>query len=85
MKCDTKSKRILFGSLDGRMFSIDAGSGQTDDGFGKAGWIDFRGGVADKFPKRDYGMSSPAVVYEDLVIREASLDLRRRSASGRVW
>ena len=65
---DTKSKRILFGTLDGRLFSIDAVSGKPDDSFGKAGWIDLRAGVADKFPKRDYGMSSPPIVYKDLVI-----------------
>ncbi len=63
-----KRKRILFGTLDGRLFSIDAVSGKPDDSFGQAGWVDLRAGVADKFPKRDYGMSSPPIVYKDLVI-----------------
>ncbi len=65
---DAKNSRILFGTLDGRLFSINALSGKPDDNFGQAGWIDLRKGVADSFPKRDYGMSSPPIVYKDLVI-----------------
>jgi glucose dehydrogenase len=65
---DGTMKRVLLGTLDGRLFSIDAVSGKPDDSFGKAGWIDTREGVADKFPNRGYSMTSPPAVYKNLII-----------------
>lgn len=65
---DGKQKRIFLGTLDGRLFSIDAISGKQDDSFGNAGWLDLRKGVADKFPDRGYGMTSPPAIYKNLVI-----------------
>ena len=65
---DGKRKRVFLGTLDGRLFSIDATSGKPDDSFGKAGWLDLREGTAEKFPDRGYGMSSPPVIYKNLVI-----------------
>jgi quinoprotein glucose dehydrogenase len=61
-------KRIFLGTLDGRLFSIEAATGKPDDSFGAAGFIDLRVGVADKFPNRGYGMTSPPAIYKDLVI-----------------
>src|SRR5947209_6631452 len=82
---DGKTKRILLGTLDGRLFSIDAVSGKPDDSFGQAGWIDLRQGVADKFPQRDYGMTSPPLVYKNLVICGAlTADGEPRGPSGDV-
>ncbi len=63
-----KGKRIFAGTLDGRLFSLDAKTGKPDDSFGKAGWIDLREGVADKFPDKGYGMTSPPAIYKNLVI-----------------
>jgi quinoprotein glucose dehydrogenase len=63
-----RQKRILLGTLDGRLFSLDAVTGKPDDSFGNAGWLDLRKGVADKFPDRGYGMTSPPAVYKNLVI-----------------
>ncbi len=65
---DGKKKRILLGTLDGRLFSIDANNGKQDDSFGNAGWVDLRKGAADKFPDRGYGMTSPPAIYRNLVI-----------------
>ena len=61
-------KRVFLGTLDGRLWSIDAKTGKPDDSFGKAGWLDLREGVADKYPNRGYGMTSPPAIYKDLVI-----------------
>src|SRR6266478_305465 len=61
-------KRVFLGTLDGRLFSIDAQNGKPDDSFGAAGWIDLRAGMADKYPNRNYGMTSPPAIYKDLVI-----------------
>jgi quinoprotein glucose dehydrogenase len=63
-----KKKRLFVGTLDGRLFSIDATTGLQDDSFGSAGWIDLRPGVAEKFPGRGYGMTSPPAIYKNLVI-----------------
>ncbi|MFN7995023.1 MAG: PQQ-binding-like beta-propeller repeat protein [Bryobacteraceae bacterium] len=61
-------RRVLLGTIDGRLFSIVAGTGRPDDSFGTAGWVDLRKGVADHFPGRSYGMTSPPAIYKDLVI-----------------
>jgi quinoprotein glucose dehydrogenase len=37
-------------------------------GFGNEGVVDLRKGVADGFPDKGYGMTSPPVIYKDLVI-----------------
>ena len=65
---DGKKKRVFLGTLDGRLFSIDAATGKQDDSFGNAGWLDLRKGSADKFPGRGYGMTSPPAIYKNLVI-----------------
>lgn len=61
-------QRIFLGTLDGRLFALDARSGQPALEFGQGGWIDFRAGVADRFPNRVCGLTSPPVIFENLVI-----------------
>ncbi len=65
---DGRRKQIFLATLDGRLFSIDASTGEMDRGFGKGGWLDLRDGVADRYPGKPYGMTSPPAVYKDLVI-----------------
>ncbi|HEU0140151.1 MAG TPA: pyrroloquinoline quinone-dependent dehydrogenase [Bryobacteraceae bacterium] len=65
---DGKAARVVFGTLDGRLFSIDAANGKPDPAFGEKGVVDLRKGVADRFPGRGYGMTSPPAIYKDLVI-----------------
>jgi glucose dehydrogenase len=65
---DGNEKRIILGTLDGRLVSIDAGSGKPDNNFGRNGFVDLRQDVADKFPGREYGMTSPPAVYKNLII-----------------
>jgi glucose dehydrogenase len=61
-------KRLFFGTLDGRLYSVDAATGKSDSAFGDGGSIDLRAGVADAFPRLSYGMTSPPVVYRNMVI-----------------
>ena len=61
-------KRIYLGTLDGRLFALDASNGKPVAGFGDNGFINLRTGVADRFPERAYGMTSPPLIYKDLVI-----------------
>ncbi len=65
---DGKQKRIFYGTLDARLFSIDAATGEPDPAFGKDGVVNLREGVADQFPNRGYGMTSPPAIYKNLVI-----------------
>jgi quinoprotein glucose dehydrogenase len=56
------ARRLLFGTLDGRLFALDAATG-------KPYWeINLREGTADRFPNRAYGLTSPPAVYKNLVI-----------------
>jgi quinoprotein glucose dehydrogenase len=61
-------RRIFYGTLDARLISIDAATGEPDPAFGNKGSVDLRVGVADKFPGRGYGMTSPPAIYKNLVI-----------------
>src|SRR5688572_21671589 len=61
-------KRIFIGTLDGRLFALNARTGKPVPGFGNEGSIDLRKGVADEFPDSGYGLTSPVAVYKDLVI-----------------
>jgi glucose dehydrogenase len=63
-----RSKRIFLGTLDGRLFSIDAMNGKPNQNFGDNGFVNLRVGAADSFPERVYGMTSPPLIYQDLVI-----------------
>jgi quinoprotein glucose dehydrogenase len=65
---DGKRARLFYGTLDGRLWSIDAITGKPDPHFGNRGSIDLRPGVADQFPHLSYGMSSPPAIYRNLVI-----------------
>jgi quinoprotein glucose dehydrogenase len=61
-------KRIFFGTLDGRLFALDARGGKPITTFGRGGFIDLRKGFADRFSNQICGMTSPPVIYRDLVI-----------------
>jgi len=65
---DGKQKRILLGTLDGRLISIDAKTGVPDGGFGAGGTVDMHEGVAEKYRNREYGMTSPPAVYKNVII-----------------
>ncbi|HKX00442.1 MAG TPA: pyrroloquinoline quinone-dependent dehydrogenase [Bryobacteraceae bacterium] len=65
---DGKARRVFVGTLDGRLVSIDAKSGKPDEAFGNASVVDLRPGVADQFPNREYGMTSPPAIYKNLII-----------------
>lgn len=60
--------RIFLGTLDGRLISLDPESGKPDPAFGKNGSVDLRLGVAEDFPDKHLGMTSPPVVYRNVVI-----------------
>src|SRR5438270_4182626 len=59
-----RDQRIFLGTLDGRLFAMDAHTGKAVDAFGTGGFVNLRLGVADKFPGKTYGMSSPPAIYK---------------------
>ena len=62
-------KRLLYlGDIEGRLWALDAKTGQPDPAFGVAGKVDLRAGMADAFPEAQYGMTSPVAVCGDVVI-----------------
>jgi quinoprotein glucose dehydrogenase len=65
---DGKRERLVYGTIDGRLFSIDAATGKPDPGFGENGVVNLRKDTADKFPGRAYGMTSPPAIFENLAI-----------------
>jgi len=65
--------RILSGTFDGRLVALNAKSGVPVPGFGQEGVLNLRTGVADKFPKSVYAVTSPPAIYQDLVITGAEV------------
>ncbi len=64
-------RRILFGTGDGRLMSLDAATGRPDPRFGDHGAVDLRKGAADRWPESEYAVTSPPAIYRDLVITGA--------------
>lgn len=65
--------RILFGTRDGRLIALDAATGMPAAGFGVDGILDLKtpelvGDMAGKPGVAQYGMTSPPVLFGDLVI-----------------
>jgi PQQ-dependent dehydrogenase (methanol/ethanol family) len=62
---------ILAGTSDGRLLALNAKTGKLVPGFGKEGTVDLRVGVTEKFPAAPYHMSSPGMVYRNLIVTGA--------------
>jgi membrane-bound PQQ-dependent dehydrogenase (glucose/quinate/shikimate family) len=64
-------QRILFGTVDGRLISLDALTGKPATEFGRGGFVDLRAGGADHWkqdPSWGARVTSPPVVFKDLII-----------------
>ncbi len=61
-------RRILMGTPDGRLISLDALTGRPDPRFGKGGTVDLRAGYGRDLSRLNYGCTSAPAVFEDLVI-----------------
>ncbi|HET9178407.1 MAG TPA: pyrroloquinoline quinone-dependent dehydrogenase [Terriglobia bacterium] len=65
---DGNRKRIFLADLQGRLFALDALSGKLAAEFGDKGVLNLRQGMADKFPRRAYGLTSPVAVCRNVAI-----------------
>jgi len=60
--------RIFFATNDSYLWSLDADTGQPISGFGDAGRIDLTRGLGRDFERRLYGVVSPPLVTNDVVV-----------------
>lgn len=67
-------RRILHGTADGRLFSLDAGTGKLDPRFGTAGVKDLREDVERDLSRLNYGPTSAPAIWRDTVILGFSCD-----------
>jgi membrane-bound PQQ-dependent dehydrogenase (glucose/quinate/shikimate family) len=66
-----RDKRILYGTVDGRLYALDAETGKTYSDFGAGGFVDLRANGAGAWandPTWGARVTSPPAVYRDLVI-----------------
>ena len=63
--------QIVFGTSDAKLISLNANTGKPVPGFGNEGMVDLKQGVMNGFPNAFYDLSSPPIVYKDLVITGA--------------
>jgi membrane-bound PQQ-dependent dehydrogenase (glucose/quinate/shikimate family) len=64
----SRERRLLFGTYDGRLIALDAESGRPCRGFGNDGTIDLKAGFTERWPRAEYGVSSPPAIYRNLAI-----------------
>jgi quinoprotein glucose dehydrogenase len=62
------ARRILMGTSEGRLISLDARNGKPDPAFGSSGEVDLRAGVERDLKGLAYGVTSPPAIFEDIVI-----------------
>jgi glucose dehydrogenase len=60
--------RIVFGTDKAQLVALDAKTGRPANEFGDNGTVDFDAGVLEKYPHARYAITSPPVIYRDLVI-----------------
>ncbi len=61
-------RRILHGTADGRLISIDARTGKPDPLFGNGGEVSLRAGLDRDLSEMAYGPTSAPAVFENIVI-----------------
>ena len=70
---ETLPAQVVVGTMNGFLFTLNAKTGKLTKTFGDNGIVNLKSGVADKFPRGRYGMSSPAAIYKNLIFTGAQL------------
>ena len=73
------AKRVVFATLDARLFTIDATNGKPCEGFGEHGEVPLYKGVRLK-SRADYNVTSPPVIVGDTVVVGSSIGDNRAAA-----
>ena len=61
-------RRIIHGTSDGRLFSLDAKTGKLDPKFGAGGICNLRDGLDPKVAGLDYGPTSAPAIWNDTIV-----------------
>jgi len=61
-------RRIIAALADGKLVSLDAGTGRPDPTFGHDGTVDLREGIERDISKTTYGSTSAPAIFENLII-----------------
>ncbi len=62
------ARRIVHGTSDGRLFSLDAKTGHLDPNFGERGIVDLRKGLAPNVASLPYGPTSAPAIWRDTIV-----------------
>lgn len=62
---------LFFGTTEGKLVSLNAEAGKPVPSFGNEGSVDMRQGITNGFTSGNYSLSSPVMVFENLVITGA--------------
>ena len=62
---------VFFGTTDGRLMALNAKTGKPVPGFGNEGVVDMKAGMMNGFPNAVLGLSSPPIVYKNVLITGA--------------
>jgi quinoprotein glucose dehydrogenase len=68
-----KDRRILTGTGDGYLISLDARTGKPVPTFGQQGRVDLTQGLGRAVDRKMYGVTSPPVICRDVVVTGASI------------
>ena len=63
--------QIFFGTDTGKLYALNAKTGKLSPGFGNEGVVDMKPGALNGVAKASFGLSSPPIVYRNLVITGA--------------
>jgi quinoprotein glucose dehydrogenase len=67
-------RRIIHGTSDGRLFSLDAKTGRLDPKFGKGGVVNLREKLDPKVAALSYGPTSAPAIWKDTIVLGVSCD-----------
>ena len=62
---------LYFGTTTGKLIALNAATGKPIASFGNEGVLDMKPGAANNLPNTFFGLSSPPIVYKNLVITGA--------------
>ena len=77
-------ERRIFFSAGRRLYSLDAGTGRPDAGFGNGGWVDLAAGLSRDIGDASIVATSPGAVFEDLLIQGTRVGEGEGSAPGDI-
>jgi len=67
------SRRVFLGTLDARLFALDAATGKPCTDFGASGSVDLLAGIAPVYDDWEYNITSPGTVVGDVIVVGSSI------------